>query len=117
MYRMQKQTKGVDYNFAEQTQKSDDYDISEKTQENKTEFSKNTDMDFSGSKAERDSNIPFDSVRDAKPKRIKNLTLKSGKSCLLINRIKPITQNQTLKRPVKKLTPLNPTAAIFLLTE
>ena len=66
MYRMQKQTKGVNYNFAEQTQKSDDYDISEKAQENKTEFSKNTDMDFSESKAERDSNIPFDSVRDAK---------------------------------------------------
>ena len=66
MYRMQKQTKSVDYNFAEQTQKSDDYDISEKAQENKTEFSKNTDMDFSESKAERDSNIPFDSVRDTK---------------------------------------------------
>ena len=66
MYRVQKQTKSVDYNFAEQTQKSDDYDISEKTQENKTEFSKNTDMDFSESKAERDSNIPFDSVRHAK---------------------------------------------------
>ena len=66
MYRIQKQTKSVDYNFAEQTQKSDDYDISEKAQENKTEFSKNTDMDFSESKAERDSNIPFDSVRHAK---------------------------------------------------
>ena len=66
MYRMQKQTKGVNYNFAEQTQKSDDYDISEKAQENKTEFSKNTDMDFSESKAERDSNTPFDSVRDKK---------------------------------------------------
>ena len=66
MYRMQKQTKGVNYNFAEQTQKSDDYDISEKAQENKTEFSKNTDMDFSESKAERDSNTPFDSVRDTK---------------------------------------------------
>lgn len=66
MYRMQKQTKSVDYNFAGHTQKSDDYDISEKAQENKTEFSKNTDMDFSESKAERDSNIPFDSVRDAK---------------------------------------------------
>ena len=66
MYRMQKQTKNVDYNFAEHAQKSDDYDISEKAQENKTEFSKNTDMDFSGSKAERDSNIPFDSVRDTK---------------------------------------------------
>ena len=66
MYRMQKQTKSVDYNFAEQTQKSDNYDISEKAQENKTEFSKNTDMDFSESKAERDSNIPFDSVRDKK---------------------------------------------------
>lgn len=46
MYRMQKQTKSADYNFAEQAQKSDDYDISEKAQENKTEFSKNTDMDF-----------------------------------------------------------------------
>lgn len=66
MYRMQKQPKSVDYNFAEQTQKSDDYDISEKAQENKTEFSKNTDMDFSESKAERDSNTPFDSVRDKK---------------------------------------------------
>ena len=66
MYRMQKQTKGVNYNFAEQTQKSNDYDISEKAQENKTEFSKNTDIDFSESKAERDSNIPFDSVRDTK---------------------------------------------------
>lgn len=66
MYRMQNQAKSVDYNFAEQTQKSDDYDISEKAQENKTEFSKNTDMDFSESKSERDSNIPFDSVRDAK---------------------------------------------------
>lgn len=66
MYRMQKQTKSVDYNFAGHTQKSDDYDISEKAQENKTEFSKNTDMDFSESKAERDSNIPFDSVRDTK---------------------------------------------------
>ena len=66
MYRMQKQTKSVDYNFAEQAQKSDDYDISEKAQENKTEFSKNTDMDFSESKSERDSNIPFDSVRDTK---------------------------------------------------
>lgn len=66
MYRVQKQTKSVDYNFAEQAQKSDDYDISEKAQENKTEFSKNTDMDFSESKAERDSNIPFDSVRHAK---------------------------------------------------
>ena len=66
MYRMQRQTKSVDYIFAEQTQKSDDYDISEKAQENKTEFSKNTDMDFSESKAERDSNIPFDSVRHAK---------------------------------------------------
>ena len=43
MYRMQKQTKSADYNFAEQVQKSDDYDISEKAQENKTEFSKNTD--------------------------------------------------------------------------
>lgn len=66
MYRMQKQTKSADYNFAEQAQKSDDYNISEKAQENKTEFSKNTDMDFSESKAERDSNIPFDSVRDTK---------------------------------------------------
>ena len=66
MYRMQRQTKSVDYIFAEQTQKSDDYDISEKAQENKTEFSKNTDMDFSESKAERDSNIPFDGVRDTK---------------------------------------------------
>ena len=66
MYRIQKQTKSVDYNFAEQTKKSDDYDISEKAQENKTEFSKNTDMDFSESKAERDSNIPFDSVKDTK---------------------------------------------------
>ena len=66
MYRMQKQPKSVDYNFAEQAQKSDDYDISEKAQENETEFSKNTDMDFSESKAERDSNIPFDSVRDTK---------------------------------------------------
>ena len=66
MYRMQKQTKSVDYNFADQTQQSDNYDISEKAQENKTEFSKNTDMDFSESKAERDSNIPFDSVRDTK---------------------------------------------------
>lgn len=117
MYRMQKQTKGVNYNFAEQAQKSDDYDISEKAQENKTEFSKNTDMDFSESKAERVSNIPFDSVRDAKPKRIKSLTLKNGKSCLLINRIKPITQNQTLKQMLKRLIQLNPTAAIFLLTE
>ena len=107
MYRMQKQTKGVNYNFAEQTQKSDDYDISEKAQENKTEFSKNTDMDFSESKAERDSNTPFDSVRDTK----------SGKSCLLINRIKPITQNQTLKQMLKRLIQLNPTTAIFLLTE
>ena len=66
MYRVQKQTKSVDYNFAEQAQKSDDYDISEKAQENKTEFSKNTDMDFSENKSERDSNIPFDSVRDTK---------------------------------------------------
>lgn len=66
MYRMQKQTKSADYNFAEQAQKSDDYDISEKAQENKTEFSKNTDMDFSENKSERDSNIPFDSVRDTK---------------------------------------------------
>ena len=89
MYRMQKQTKSVDYNFAEQTQKSDDYDISEKAQENKTEFSKNTDMDFSESKSERDTNIPFDSVRDTKvdtdkkpqPKKRKKLSFeKSDKS-------------------------------------
>ena len=89
MYRVQKQTKSVDYNFAEQAQKSDDYDISEKAQENKTEFSKNTDMDFSESKAERDSNIPFDSVRDTKsetdkkpqPKKRKKLSFeKSDKS-------------------------------------
>ena len=66
MYHIQKQTKSADYNFAEQAQKSDDYDISEKSQENKTEFSKNTDMDFSENKSERDSNIPFDSVRDTK---------------------------------------------------
>ena len=63
---MQKQIKSADYNFAEQAQKSDDYDISKKAQENKTEFSKNTDMDFSENKSERDSNIPFDSVRDTK---------------------------------------------------
>lgn len=63
MYHIQKQTKSADYNFAEQAQKSDDYDISEKSQENKTEFSKNTDMDFSENKSERDSKIPFDSVR------------------------------------------------------
>lgn len=53
MYRMQKQTKSVDYNFAGHTQKSDDYDISEKAQENKTEFSKNTDMDFSGKQSRK----------------------------------------------------------------
>ena len=76
MYRMQKQTKSVDYNFAEQAQKSDDYDIYEKAQENKTEFSKNTDMDFSESKAERDSNIPFDSVRDTKSETDKKLNSK-----------------------------------------
>ena len=76
MYRVQKQTKSVDYNFAEQAQKSDDYDISEKAQENKTEFSKNTDMDFSESKAERDSNIPFDSVRDTKAETDKKTTYK-----------------------------------------
>ena len=89
MHRVQKQTKSVDYNFAGHTQKSDDYDISEKAQENKTEFSKNTDMDFSESKAERDSNIPFDSVRDTKsetdkkpqPKKRKKLSFeKSDKS-------------------------------------
>ena len=89
MHRVQKQTKSVDYNFAGHTQKSDDYDISEKAQENKTEFSKNTEMDFSESKAERDSNIPFDSVRDTKsetdkkpqPKKRKKLSFeKSDKS-------------------------------------
>lgn len=76
MYRMQKQTKSIDYDFTEQTDKPADYDISEKAQENKTEFSKNTDMDFSESKAERDSNIPFDSVGDAKSDTDKKTTHK-----------------------------------------
>ena len=66
MYRMQKQTKSVDYNFAEQTDKPTEYDISEKAQKSKTEFSKNTDMNFSEIKSESDSDIPFDSVRDTK---------------------------------------------------
>ena len=59
MHRMQKQAKSVEYDFTEQTQKSDNYDISEKVQENKTEFSKNTDMDFSESVSERDSILMF----------------------------------------------------------
>ena len=67
MYRMQKQAKSVGYDFAEQTGNPTDYDISEKVQESKTEFSKNTDTDFSESVSDRDTNIPFDSVGDAKP--------------------------------------------------
>ena len=55
-------------------------------------------MDFSESKAERDSNIPFDSVRDTKSETDKNLNRKSGKSCLLRNPINPIIRNRTLKQ-------------------
>ena len=56
MYRMQKQTKSEKYDFTEQTDKTTDYDIS----------AKSTDMNFSESVSDRDSNIPFDSVGDAK---------------------------------------------------
>ena len=80
MYRVQKQTKSVDYNFAEQAQKSDDYDISGKAQENKTEFSKIRIWIFPESKAERDSNIPFDSVRDTKSETDKTSTEKAEKA-------------------------------------
>ena len=56
IYSMQKQTKSVDYNFTEQTDKPTDYDISKAKQ----------DADFSESISDRDSNIPLDSVRETK---------------------------------------------------
>ena len=43
--------------------KTDDYNIRDAVQENKAEFEKNADVDFSEVSADRDSNIPFDRVQ------------------------------------------------------
>ena len=43
--------------------KADAYNIRDAVQDNQTEFSRNTDIDFSGTVADRDSNIPFDRVQ------------------------------------------------------
>ena len=43
--------------------KADDYNIRDAVQDNKTEFERNTDVDFSEMSADKDSNIPFDRVQ------------------------------------------------------
>lgn len=42
---------------------TEDYNIRDVVQSDKTEFSRNTDIDFSETAADRDSNIPFDRVQ------------------------------------------------------
>ena len=44
-------------------EKADDYNIRDAVQDNKTEFERNTDVDFSEVSADKDSNIPFDRVQ------------------------------------------------------
>jgi cell wall-associated NlpC family hydrolase len=43
--------------------KADEYNIRDAVQDNKTEFERNTDVDFSEMSADKDSNIPFDRVQ------------------------------------------------------
>lgn len=43
--------------------KADDYNIRDAVQDNKAEFERNTDIDFSEMSTDRDSNIPFDRVQ------------------------------------------------------
>ena len=43
--------------------KADEYNIRDAVQDNKTEFERNTDIDFSEMSADKDSNIPFDRVQ------------------------------------------------------
>lgn len=45
------------------TPETEDYNIRDVVQSDKTEFSRNTDIDFSEAAADRDSNIPFDRVQ------------------------------------------------------
>ena len=56
-------------------EKADDYNIRDAVQDNKAEFKKNTDVDFSRVSADKDSNIPFERVQTSGNKRIDNLQL------------------------------------------
>lgn len=47
--------------------KTEDYNIRDVVQNEKTEFSRNTDIDFSETTADRDSNIPFDRAKPTEP--------------------------------------------------
>ena len=55
--------------------KADDYNIRDAVQDKKTEFERNTHVDFSEVPADKDSNIPFDRVQTFDNKRIDNLQL------------------------------------------
>ena len=61
-HHMQNAQKSVNSDIPQKSKAADDYNIRDVVQDGKTEFSPNTDIDFSETAADRDSNLAFDRV-------------------------------------------------------